>query len=199
MLRIVVLISGGGTTLANLIAKQQAGELDVDIGLVVSSNPQARGLEIARRAGIAAATVERRLFAGPKEYGDAIFHLARADDAHLVVMGGFLKLIAIPPDFERKVVNIHPSLIPAHCGQGYYGHKVHEAVLAAGDKISGCTVHYVDNQYDHGPIILQQTVPVLPDDTPDSLGARVFAAECQAYPAALRQIAAEHAITAAGE
>ena len=97
-------------------------------------------------------------------------------------MGGFLKHVLIPADFENRVVNIHPALIPAFCGQGFYGHRVHEAVLDAGAKMSGCTVHFVDNVYDHGPIILQRTVPVLDDDTPDTLAARVFAAECEAYP-----------------
>lgn len=189
-LRIVVLISGGGTTLANLIARQRAGELDVEIALVISSNPLARGLMIAQEAGIAAATIERRLFAGPKEYGDALFHVARAAEPHLVVMAGFLKLAAIPPDFEQRVMNIHPALIPKYCGHGFYGHKVHEAVLAAGEQTSGCTVHFVDNQYDHGPIILQRTVPVLAGDTADTLAARVFAAECEAYPEALRLFAA---------
>ena len=104
-------------------------------------------------------------------------------------MGGFLKHVLIPPDFENRVINIHPALIPAFCGQGMYGLRVHEAVLDYGAKVTGCTVHFVDNQYDHGPIILQRTVEVLPDDTPESLQARVFAAECEAYPEALRLLA----------
>lgn len=189
-LRIVVLISGGGTTLANLLQKIRGGELDLDIALVISSNPAARGLAIAREAGIAAAALDARLFAGPQAYGEAIFSLCRAAESHLVVMGGFLKLITIPADFEGRVVNIHPSLIPAFCGHGCYGHKVHEGVLNYGAKVSGCTVHFVDNEYDHGPIILQRSVPVQEDDTPDTLAARVFAAECEAYPEALRLFAA---------
>ncbi len=189
-LRIVVLLSGGGTTLANLIAKRRNGELDIDIALVISSNPRARGLKLAEEAGIATVTIEQKLFAGVQAYSDALFSLVRAADPHLVVMGGFLKLVTIPADYEHRVVNIHPALIPAYCGLGFYGHKVHEAVLAAGEKTGGCTVHFVDNQYDHGPIILQRTVPVLPNDTPDTLAARVFTAECEAYPAALRLFAA---------
>ena len=105
-------------------------------------------------------------------------------------MGGFLKRVTIPDDFANRVTNIHPGLIPAFCGQGFYGHRVHEAVLEYGAKLSGCTVHFADNQYDHGPIILQRAVPVLDDDTPDALAARVFEAECEAYPEALRLIAA---------
>jgi phosphoribosylglycinamide formyltransferase-1 len=114
-------------------------------------------------------------------------------------MGGFLKHVRIPPDFENRVLNIHPSLIPAHCGKGMYGMKVHEAVLAAGETVTGCTVHFVDDEYDHGPIILQRQVPVLPGDTPQSLQARVFAAECQAYPEALRLIAAGRVRVRAGQ
>ena len=105
-------------------------------------------------------------------------------------MGGFLKRITIPEDFAHRVVNIHPALIPAFCGDGFYGHRVHEAVLEYGAKLSGCTVHFADNQYDHGPVILQRAVPVLDDDTPDTLAARVFAAECAAYPEAIGLIAA---------
>ena len=88
------------------------------------------------------------------------------------------------------MVNIHPALIPAFCGEGFYGHRVHEAVLEYGAKLSGCTVHFADNQYDHGPVIVQRAVPVLDDDTPETLAARVFEAECEAYPEALRLIAA---------
>jgi phosphoribosylglycinamide formyltransferase-1 len=107
----------------------------------------------------------------------------------LVCLAGFLQLISIPEDFQGRVMNIHPALIPAFCGKGFYGHHVHEAVLAYGVKITGCTVHFCDNQYDHGPIILQRAVPVLDDDTPDSLAARVFQQECEAYPEAIRLFA----------
>jgi phosphoribosylglycinamide formyltransferase-1 len=185
-LRIVVLISGGGTTLKNLLAKKSAGELDTEIKLVVSSNAKARGLEIASAAGIANMVLRAKDFATPLAYSDAIFSACRDQDVDYVVMGGFLSYVPIPPDFENRVLNIHPALIPAFCGKGFYGHHVHEAVLEYGVKISGCTVHFVDNQYDHGPVVLQRTVPVLDDDTPDTLAARVFEAECEAYPEALR-------------
>src|SRR5207245_10586693 len=109
-------------------------------------------------------------------------------DAHadLVCLGGFLQLVRVPEDFLGRVMNIHPALIPAFCGKGFYGHRVHEAVLAYGAKVSGCTVHFADNVYDHGPIVLQRTVAVLEDDTADSLAARVFEQECEAYPAAVQ-------------
>ena len=192
--RIAVLISGGGTTLRNLIARIAAGELPVEIAAVVSSSPAARGLQFARQAGIPAAVVERKAFppgaAGQEDFSRATFDHCRRANADLVVLGGFLKRLAIPADFTGRVVNIHPALMPAFCGEGFYGHRVHEAVLAYGAKLSGCTVHFVDNEYDHGPLILQRAVPVLDDDTPETLAARVFAAECEAYPEALRLIAA---------
>ncbi len=185
-LRVVVLISGGGTTLKNLLAKRAAGELEVDIPLVISSNAEARGLDIASNARIATLVLRSKAFDSPEAYSDAIFSACRDKHADYVVMGGFLSYVPIPPDFENRVLNIHPALIPAFCGKGFYGHHVHEAVLEYGAKVSGCTVHFVDNQYDHGPVILQRVVPVLDDDTPDTLAARVFEAECEAYPEAIR-------------
>lgn len=188
-LRLVVLISGGGTTLKNLLEKKAAGRLDAEIRLVISSNPQARGLQIAAAAGIPSQVVPRATFTSDQAYSEAVFAACRSTDAQWIVMGGFLTYVPIPPDFENRVLNIHPALIPAFCGKGFYGHHVHEAVLEYGAKISGCTVHFVDNEYDHGPIILQKMVPVLDDDTPDTLAARVFDAECEAYPEALRLLA----------
>ncbi len=189
-LRVAVLISGGGTTLRNLLDKIAAGALDVQVALVVSSNPKAAGLKFAAQADVPAETIPPGRFADETAFSQAVFDACRAAAVDLVVMGGFLKHVVIPADFENRVVNIHPALIPAFCGHGFYGHRVHEAVLAAGVQESGCTVHFVDNLYDHGPIILQRRVPVLAGDTPDTLAARVFAAECEAYPEALRLIAA---------
>ena len=188
-LPIAVLISGGGTTLRNLLERIQAGGLPLAVRLVVSSSTQARGLEFARAAGISTRVLTRSAFADDVAYGEAVFGACRESGVSLVVMGGFLKFVPIPVDFTNRVVNIHPSLIPAFCGAGMYGHHVHEAVIAHGAKVSGCTVHFVDNQYDHGPIILQRAVPVQDDDTPATLAARVFAAECEAYPEALHAIA----------
>jgi phosphoribosylglycinamide formyltransferase-1 len=189
-LKLAVLISGGGTTLRNLLGKIEAGELDVQIDLVISSNPKARGLDYAREAGIEIAVLEQKKFASLDAYSQAVFDACRASQCDIVVMAGFLKFVTIPADFEFRVVNIHPGLIPAFCGLGFYGHHVHQAVLDYGAKLSGCTVHFVDNQYDHGPIILQRAVPVCDDDTADTLAARVFAAECEAFPEALRLIGA---------
>lgn len=189
MLSIAVLISGGGTTLRNLIQHSAAGSLPVQIRLVISSHPGARGLEFAREASIPTRVIAPRRHQSPTEFRDQIFGACRDAGVQLVVMGGFLKHVLIPPDFENRVINIHPSLIPAFCGQGMFGHHVHEAVLEYGVRVSGCTVHFVDNQYDHGPVILQRCVPVLDDDTPDTLAARVFEEECVAYPEAIRLFA----------
>ena len=189
-LRIAVLISGGGTTLKNLFDKIDAGTLDVEVRLVVSSSPSAGGLKFAAEAGVQTAVFERKAFDSRAQFSKVIFDRCRQAGAELVVMGGYLKQITVPGDFTNRVVNIHPALIPAFCGKGYYGHLVHEAVLDFGAKLSGCTVHFADNEYDHGPIIIQRAVPVLDDDTPDSLAARVFEAECEAYPEALGLIAA---------
>lgn len=188
-LRLVVLISGGGTTLRNLLDHMAPGRLDARIELVISSNPAAGGLEHARAAGIATRVIQRRDFADDAGFGQAVFEACRQANPDIVVMGGFLKFVPIPPDFEWRVVNIHPALIPAFCGQGFFGPHVHQAVLDYGAKVSGCTVHFVDNQYDHGPILLQRPVPVVGGDTAETLAARVFAAECEAYPEALRWIA----------
>jgi len=189
-LRLAVLISGGGTTLRNLLERINAGRLAAQVVTVISSNPAARGLEFARAAGISVHVVERSSYADLATFSEAIFAPCRAAGAQLVAMAGFLKLVEIPSDFAGRVLNIHPSLIPAFCGQGFYGHHVHEAVLAYGCKVSGCTVHFVDSVYDHGPIVLQRAVDVRDDDTPTSLAERVFAAECEAFPEAIALFAA---------
>ena len=189
-LRIAVLISGGGTTLRNLIEKINAGQLGVRIVMVVSSSPKAGGLQYAEKAGIPIAIIQRKQYDTRDQFSDAVFDQCRRAGAQLVVMGGFLKQVTIPDDFTERVVNIHPALIPAFCGKGFYGHHVHEAVLEQGVKVSGCTIHFVDNEYDHGPIIFQKAVPVADNDTPDTLAARIFQAECEAYPEVLRLIAA---------
>ena len=189
-LPIAVLISGGGTTLKNLIEKIQAGELPAGIRLVISSNPAAKGLEFAKAAGIPTLVVERNLFQSAQAFSEAIFQPCRDSGARIVVMGGFLKHVPIPPDFEHRVINIHPALLPAFGGKGMYGLKVHQAVLDAGMQTTGCTIHFVDDHYDHGPVILQRLIPVEPSDTAESLQQRVAAIEREAYPEAIRLLAA---------
>jgi phosphoribosylglycinamide formyltransferase-1 len=188
-IRLAVLLSGGGTTLQNLLDQIADGRLQAQIVLVISNRPEAFGLTRANHAGVPAALVEMKDYSSREKFSQRLFDLCREARVELVCLAGFLQLIHIPDDFQGRVMNIHPALIPAFCGTGYYGHHVHEAALAYGVKISGCTVHFADNQYDHGPIILQRAVPVLDDDTPDSLAARVFAEECKAYPEAIRLFA----------
>jgi len=189
-LRIAVLISGGGTTLKNMIQKIDAGLMDVKIELVVTSNPDSRGLQYAEEAGIPAVVIERKQFDSREAFSTAIFDGCRQANVDIVAMGGFLKQVSIPQDFTHRVLNIHPALIPAFCGKGMYGHFVHEAILEYGAKVSGCTVHFADNEYDRGPVVVQKTVPVMEDDTPDALASRVFEQECEAYPEVLRLIGA---------
>lgn len=189
-LRLAVLISGGGTTLKNLLEAIDAGKLDARIDLVISSNPAAKGNEIVRAANIDCRVFEREMYASAEAYSEAIFSACRAAGVGLVAMAGFLKHVPIPADFEWRVVNIHPSLIPAFCGQGFYGARVHQAVLDYGVKKTGCTIHFVDNQFDHGAIIDQRVLDVSPDDTAESLAKRVFELECAAYPDVLNRFAA---------
>lgn len=187
---VAVLISGGGTTLSNLLAKVHRDKsLDIPVKLVISSNSQSPGLAVAADAGISTHVVGRGDYSSVDAFSAAVFDPCREAGIDLVVMGGFLKHVLIPPDFVGRVMNIHPALIPSFCGKGYYGHYVHEAVLQYGTKVSGCTVHFVDDQYDHGPIVVQRVVPVLDDDTPDALARRVFQQECEAYPEAIRLFA----------
>jgi phosphoribosylglycinamide formyltransferase-1 len=187
--RLAVLMSGSGTTLQNFIDRIADGRLPATIVQVVSSHAGVGGLERAARAGLPAAVVTRKEAGSREEFSRRIFDLCRTAQADLVCMAGFLQIVTIPDNFANRVMNIHPALIPAFCGQGYYGHRVHEAVLESGVKITGCTVHFTDNHYDHGPIILQRPVPVLDDDTAETLAARVFEQECQAYPEAIRLFA----------
>jgi phosphoribosylglycinamide formyltransferase-1 len=187
-MRLAVLLSGSGRTLDNLLEQIAAGRLAAAVVTVVSSRADVRGVRIAERAGIPV-TVLPPAGRPIAAWSDAIFAACRAARADLVVMAGFLHLVRIPADFAGRVINIHPSLLPAFGGRGFHGMHVHRAVLDRGCTVSGCTVHLVDDEYDHGRILLQKTVPVLPDDTPESLAARVFAAECQAFPEAIARIA----------
>ena len=186
-IRIVALVSGGGTTLQNLLDRVAAGTLSARVAGVVASRADAFGITRAERAGVPARVVSavprRAAFAG--EVWDAV----RTFEPELVCFAGWLHLLSIPADFRHRVLNIHPSLLPAFGGKGMYGHHVHESVLAYGAKVSGCTVHFADDTYDTGPILVQRCVPVKDGDTPDTLAGRVFQAECEAYPEAIRLIA----------
>jgi phosphoribosylglycinamide formyltransferase-1 len=192
--KLAVLISGTGRTLKNFIDLAAEGDLPIDIRLVISSTPKASGLKFAEAAGIPTRVIRRQNYsqgsAGDRAFGDAVFSACRDAGVDYVAMAGFLKFAPVPEDFTSRVVNIHPALIPSFCGAGMYGDRVHQAVLDAGVKVTGCTVHFVDNEYDHGPIIWQQPVPVFDDDTAGTLAARVFEVEKEAYPHVLKLLAA---------
>jgi phosphoribosylglycinamide formyltransferase-1 len=190
-LPIAVFLSGGGRSLANLIKHRDEHGLPIEIRLVISTSSKVRGVEIARDAGIETRVVLKSKYPYSSQYTEAMFGPCRECGTQLVVMAGYLKHVVIPDDFDGRVINIHPSLLPSFGGQGMYGHHVHQAAIERGVQISGCTVHSVDNHYDNGPILLQRSCQVKPEDTADSLAARVFELECDALPAAIRKIAAK--------
>lgn len=188
-LRLVVLLSGGGRTMQNLINRIENGSLPARIEAVISSHPGVLGLERARKKAIPAFTVDWKLHPDDESFSRAVTEILERHPADLVVMAGFIRRWLFPPLYQGRVINIHPALLPRFGGRGFYGRRVHEAVLRSGDSESGCTIHMADHQYDHGPVLLQKKVPVLPDDTPERLAERVFQAECEAYPEAIRRIA----------
>ncbi len=186
-----MLVSGGGRTFQNMVEACERGEVPGRVVALVSSSPRAFALERARRLGVPAAVVRPRDCSGPADLGEKTFAFLRDHGARWVLMGGYLHHILVPADYEGRVLNIHPSLIPSFCGKGMYGDRVHRAVLEAGVKITGVTVHFVDDEYDHGPIVHQLAVPVEPGDTVETLAARVFEAEKKAYPEAVRKVLLE--------
>jgi phosphoribosylglycinamide formyltransferase-1 len=183
-IRLAVCVSGEGTTLQNLIDQIRARRLRAEIVQVVASRPRIGAIARAEAARLPLALAHRNA-RSRTEFSASVFEPIRHSKADLVILAGFLSLLYIPADYKGRVLNVHPSLIPAFCGEGYYGSRVHQAVLEAGVKVSGCTVHFADDAYDNGPIILQRVVPVLDDDTVESLAARVFQEECKALPEAI--------------
>jgi len=188
-LRIAVLLSGSGTSLENLLEQIDAGPLPGRVCVVVASKASAFGLERARRRGIPAVAVPRKEFPDVGAFNDALHAALAPHDPELVLLLGFLSPFETRGRYDGRAMNVHPALIPAFCGKGFYGHRVHEAVLAAGVKVTGATVHFVDAEYDHGPIVLQEAVPVHDDDTPETLAARVQAVERRLVPEAVRLFA----------
>ncbi len=184
--RLGVLISGGGTTLMNILKHIQQGKLNAEVAVVISSLSTAGGVEKAKNAGLAVKIVRRKDYADIEQFSKRLEEELAAAKVDLIIQGGWLCLWKIPARYENRVMNIHPALLPSFGGQGMWGHYVHEAVLAAGCKVSGCTVHFCTNEYDKGPIIVQQSCAVKEDDTPETLAARVFEQECIAYPQAIK-------------
>ena len=190
-LRLAIMVSGGGTTMQNLAEVIARGELNAQIVCCIASNSACFAIERAKKLNIPVEVISRKESGSLEAFSEKITAALIKYKADLALMAGFLSLWRIPPEYAGKVLNIHPALLPKFGGKGMHGEHVHAEVLAAGEAESGCTVHYADNEYDHGPIILQRRVRVLPGDTAETLAKRVFSAECEAYPDAIRKIAAE--------
>ncbi|MCQ1528727.1 phosphoribosylglycinamide formyltransferase [Lutispora saccharofermentans] len=186
-IRIGVLISGGGTNLQALIDDIEKGKIKGAISIVISDKKDAYGIERAKKHGIEAIVIDKKSFRDNDEFMDCLMDELEKYKADLVVLAGFLSILskAFIEKYRNRIMNVHPSLIPAFCGKGYYGQKVHKAVLEYGAKVSGATVHFVDEGADTGPIILQQAVRVEDDDTPETLAARVLEVEHKLLPEAV--------------
>ncbi len=184
-----VLISGGGTTLMNILEYIKVGRLNAKVTVVISSRSTVKGVERAKNSGLDVEIIRKKDYPDIDEFSKIIEEKLIAANVDLVIQGGWLCLWKIPPIYENRVMNIHPALLPSFGGKGMWGHHVHEAVLKAGCKVSGCTVHFCTNEYDKGPIIVQRTCPAFDNDTPDTLAERVFEQECIAYPEAIRLFA----------
>ena len=188
--RLAVFASGGGRSIENLAEVTRRGELAAEVALVITDRGGIGALERCTRLGIESLVLPYAELGGAEGFSARAFAELEARRIDLAVLAGFLRLVRIPPSWSGRVINIHPSLLPAFGGKGFYGDRVHMAVLAAGAAETGCTVHYVDDHYDHGAPILQRRIPVLPGDDVQSLATRVFAEERLALPEALRRVLA---------
>lgn len=197
-IHLAVFFSGGGSTLQNLLERISQGRLDAIVDWTLSSREGVGGIEKSHQAGIPCLVLPRKEFESHEAFSQAVnLHLER-HPVDLIVLAGFMSLYNFPSAYQGRVMNIHPALIPAFCGKGLYGHHVHEGVLSMGAKVTGCTVHFADKEYDHGPIILQRCIPVLDEDTPETLAERVQALEREVYPEAI-QLFAEGRLEVVGQ
>jgi phosphoribosylglycinamide formyltransferase-1 len=189
-IRVAVLVSGNGTNLESILEAQKSGKLPgIKVVLVLSTKREAYALVRAKNYGVETVVVERKEY--PSEdacQADVLAHLERAR-VDVICLAGYMRMVskAIVDRFRARILNIHPALLPKYGGPGMYGHFVHEAVIEAGEKESGCTIHIVDEVYDHGPILAQAKVPVLPGDSPETLSARILVQEHRLYPAVLKE------------
>ena len=187
MTNLALFLSGSGGNALNLLTACRENRVPGRVRNAVSSNPAAMGNARLRREGLPVDVVERKAFASDEAFSAACYDTLLDSDIEVICLCGWLKKLHVPPEWEGRILNIHPGLLPRFGGPGMYGRRVHEAVLAAGERESGCTVHLVDGEYDHGRILAQARVPVLPEDTPESLQARVYAEEMRLYPEALAE------------
>lgn len=192
MVKIAVLVSGGGTNLQALLDSEARGENpDGKITLVVASKPGVYALERAARAGVENCVVRRKDYASPEDFDAALLEVLKSHDIGLVVLAGFLSVLgpSVVQAYPRRILNVHPALIPAFCGPGMYGLRPHQAALARGCKVTGATVHFVNEECDGGPILLQKAVEILPGDTPETLQKRVMVeAEWKLLPKAVAMV-----------
>jgi len=198
-LRLGILLSGGGRTMVNLAEYIEQGKLDARIVTVISSRSNVAGVERARELGCEPYIIRVKDYPDVDEFTAKITSILDEAKVDLVCQCGWLCYWMIPGRYENKVLNIHPALLPSFGGKGMWGHHVHEAVLSKGCKVSGCTVHFVTNEYDAGAILVQRTCPVLDDDDVDTLAARVFREECLAYPEAIQLIAEDRVTVREGK
>lgn len=187
MLKFAVMASGGGTDFQSLIDAVRDGRINAEICCLVASKPDIYAIERAKKAGIPVEVVRKKAFGSMDEFDEAILGTLRRYEADFAVLAGYLSIIGSKTieAYRNKIINIHPALIPSFCGMGMYGSHVHEAVIEYGVKFSGATVHFVNEEADAGPIILQETVPVLENDTPEELAARVLKTEHKILPEAV--------------
>lgn len=185
---IAVLASGRGSNFVAILTRIQKGEIPARIACVISDNPQPPVFDHATKAGIPTYWINRKQFSLPEDYAAYLLAILKRHETNLIVLAGYLKLIpsTVVRQYPGAIINIHPALLPNFGGKGFYGMKVHEAVLAAGLKVTGVTVHFVDEHYDTGAIIRQEKVAVLPNDTPESLAERVLAVEHRIYPEVIK-------------
>ena len=190
--RLVVLASGGGSNLEAILEAQARGELPVKVVLVISSRPDAFALQRARKRDILTAVIEKDMFPDEEQYDQMMLDVLSGARPDLICLAGYMRKLGprIIEQYHGRILNIHPALLPKYGGKGMFGKNVHEAVLRAGEKESGCSVHLVDEEFDHGPVLAQARVPVLPGDTADTLAARVLAQEHKLYPQAIKEFCA---------
>jgi formyltetrahydrofolate-dependent phosphoribosylglycinamide formyltransferase len=190
-MNIAVFASGRGSNFQAILDAIDAGILPARVVVLMSNKSEAGAVEIARARNISTQHFSQKMFSSEKALADAILEVLEKNHAEFIVLAGYLKKIPahVIRQYRNRIINIHPALLPSFGGEGMYGHYVHEAVIARGEKVSGATVHLVDEEYDRGPIVMQKTVDILPDETPDSLAEKVLTVEHEIFPLALKAFA----------
>ncbi len=186
-MKLAVFVSGRGTNLLNIIRRNKDGFIRSEVRLVISDR-DCEAIENSERAGIRTKIADPKSYAGEREFGDVLLEVLKKNEIDFIVLAGFLKKIpdVVIKSYANRIINVHPALLPSFGGKGMYGMRVHQSVLDYGCKVSGATVHIVDTEYDHGPVVLQKCVPVSENDTPDSLASKIHQLEYELLPEAVR-------------